>query len=67
MYQAKTPGFLELLMNALTVPLSRRTHRARRIRVVPRRREAAARPSAPDLRAKNEMYFETAWLSRWNR
>ena len=69
MYQAKTTGFLESLMNALSLPTSRRSS-VRRSRPAPRRREAVVRPAGRDgfvgLTGK-EMYIEMARLSRWNR
>ncbi len=67
MYQTKTPGFLEWLMNAVTLSFARRTRRSRRVRVVPRRREAVVLLSPPSARLGREMYIESAWVSRWNR
>ncbi len=67
MYQAKTHGFLELLMNALAFPVSRRASRPRRVRIVPARREVAVRaPYLEALRAK-ETYFATARVQWCNR
>lgn len=70
MYQAKTTGFLESLMNALSLRTSRGSSVTRRARSLPQRREAAVRPTGRDafvgLTGK-EMYIEAAWLSRWNR
>jgi len=65
MYQTKTPGFLEMLMNALSLPTSRRTVATRRM---PRRRGVRelsrwTRESMP----ATETYIDAARLSRWNR
>lgn len=67
MYQAKTTGFLELLMNALPYPNPRRSLAGRRPAVVPGRREAAVGRSVRDALVAKEMYFAEARLSRWNR
>jgi len=67
MYQVKTTGFLELLMNVLSLPRSQRSSGARRTRPVPRRRETALQRSVRDSLATKEIYFEAARLSRWNR
>ncbi len=67
MYEAKTTGFLELLMNALTLPSARRVSHARRGRPIPRRHEAAVAPSALDAMTAKGIFIEAARLSRWNR
>ena len=67
MYPPKTAGFLELLMNALSLPRSRRSHAVRRRGSLPRRREAVLAASPADGAAVKEMYFETARLTRWTR
>lgn len=67
MYQAKTPGFLELLMNALAFPVSRRTSKPRRVRVVPARREVAVRPSYREAMQTKETYFATTRVQWWAR
>ncbi len=67
MYQAKTPGFLELLMNALAFPVSRRTSASRRVRNVPTRREAAVSPSVRDAAQAKETYFATTRVQWWSR
>ncbi len=67
MYQAKTTGFLELLMNALTLPSARRASHARRSRPLPLRREAAVAPSVVDSVTAKGIFIEAARLSRWNR
>lgn len=67
MYQAKTPGFLELLMNALAFPMSRRTVKPLRVRFVPARREVAIRPSYREAMRAKETYFATARVQWWNR
>ncbi len=67
MYQAKTPGFLELLMNALAFPVSRRTSTARRVRVVPARREVAIRPPYREALRTKETYFAAARVQWCNR
>ncbi len=67
MYQAKTPGFLELLMNALALPVSRRRSTLRRVQVLPARREVAVRPSYRDAVQAKETYFATARVQWWNR
>ncbi len=67
MYQAKTTGFLELLVNALPYPNPRRSREGRRPAVVPSRRETAVGPSVRNALVAKEMYFAEARLSRWNR
>ncbi len=67
MYGTKTNGFLELLMNALTLPSSRRSARARRNRALPRRREAAVAPTFRDAMDGKGIFIEATRLSRWNR
>lgn len=66
MYQTKTTGFLELLMNALSFPVPRRSAPVRRVRTVPTRREAAVAASVRDAAAK-ESYIATARVLWWNR
>ena len=67
MYEAKTTGFLELLMNALTLPSARRVSHAQRSHPVPHRREAAVAPSVVDAMTAKGIFIEAARLSRWNR
>ncbi len=67
MYQAQTAGILETIMNALSLPTSRKSATPRRIRILPRRRETAVAPSIRDRMPEKETYFEAARLSRWNR
>lgn len=67
MYEAKTTGFLELLMNALSLPSAQRVSHARRSRPVPIRREAAMAPSIQDAMTAHGIFIETTRLSRWNR
>ncbi len=67
MYETKTTGVLELLMNVLSVPRSHGSSRARRARSVPRRREDAVQTVPLDRVMTGETYFEAARLTRWNR
>ncbi len=54
-------------MNALSLPRSRGTSAARRVRPIPRRREAARQANDPRDPGWKEMYIETARLTRWTR
>lgn len=67
MYQAKTAGFLELLMNALTSPVSRRPHAVRHARPAPTRRESAVEVSTREAAVGKETYIAAARVLWWNR
>ena len=67
MYQAKTTGFLELLMNALALPTVRRASTGRRASRAPRRHAFAVGQPAQESNLGTQIYFEAARLSRWNR
>ncbi len=67
MYGAKKAGFLELLMNALSLPRSRGSSPVRRVRSLPRARDPRTDQSVRASAASKEIYIESARLSRWTR
>ncbi len=67
MYQTKTPGILEMLMNLLSLPLARRTAAVSRPRRSPRRHDRGLARWTRESTPSTEMYIDAARLSRWNR
>ena len=67
MYQSKTAGILELLMNALSFPASRSRSVVRQSRPLPVRREEAVQRALRSAAQQRETYFATARLLWWNR
>ncbi len=67
MYQTQTPGILETLMNALSMPNQRRTIAGSRSRRFPRRHDRGLTRRIRESMPGTEMYIDAARLSRWNR
>ncbi len=67
MYQTKTPGILEMLMNALSLPAARRTAPVSRSRRPSRRPDRGLTRWSRESTPATEMYMDAARLSRWNR
>ena len=67
MYPTKTPGILEMLVNALSFPTARRTSAAARTRRAPRRHRLAVESAVRHTLPATETFFDAARLSRWNR